>query len=373
MILENIQLKHFRNYEDVSLKFSPNINVFIGENAQGKTNLMESIYVLAIARSHRASKDREMIQFEKDFAKISGRVQKNATNIPLEVILTKKGKRAKVNHLEQARLSDYIGHFNTIIFAPEDLELVKGAPAIRRRFIDMELGQMDAIYLYHLSAYQKILKQRNAYLKSIHEPNNSFDQTYFDVLNDQISLEAAHVMKRRRWFIQQLENWAKPTHKDISQGSEDLTIVYKHSAKIEDFENVDSIYEEFRALLDDERDRELKQATTVIGPHRDDLTFSINGLDVQTYGSQGQQRTTALSLKLAEIDLMKEVTGDYPVLLLDDVLSELDDNRQTHLLKSISNKVQTFLTTTSISGIDSEFITDPKLFTINNGTIEKES
>lgn len=373
MILENIQLQHFRNYENVSLEFSPDINVFIGDNAQGKTNLMESIYVLAIARSHRASKDREMIQLGEEFARISGSVKKSTTTVPLEVILMKKGKRAKVNHLEQSRLSDYIGHFNVVIFAPEDLDLVKGAPMVRRRFIDMELGQMDAIYLHHLSAYQKILKQRNAYLKNIYLPNRSFDETYFDVLSDQLSAEAVHVMKSRQWFVQQLENWAKETHEKITQDQESLAIHYIHTSTIDDFTDIDKNYELFREQLAGEREREKKQGTTVIGPHRDDLSFTINGLDVQTYGSQGQQRTTALSVKLAEIDLMKDVTGDYPVLLLDDVLSELDSKRQSHLLHTISHKVQTFLTTPSLDGIDSQLMKQPKLFRIENGVIKKES
>ena len=373
MIIKHINLSHFRNYQNLSLDFSPQMNVFLGENAQGKTNILEAIYVLAMTKSHRTNKDREMIQWDEDIARISGRIHNLNSQFSLEVVLSKKGKIAKLNHLEQARLSTYIGHLNVIIFAPEDLDIVKGSPSVRRRFIDMELGQMSPLYLHHLTEYNRVLKKRNQYLKDMRF--KKIDELYFDILSEQVAIEGAHVLKERLWFIENLENWSKIIHKNISNQKEDLAIFYSSSLDIkslDDCEDYETIFHLFKKQLDNNRDREIDQGTTLIGPHRDDMYFHINGRNVQTYGSQGQQRTAALSIRLAEIDLMKELRGEYPVLLLDDVLSELDNERQTHLLSSIQNKVQTFLTTTSLDGIQKDLIDNPKIFNISKGQIETE-
>lgn len=373
MLLKEIQLRHYRNYKHAEASFSPGINVFIGENAQGKTNLMESIYVLAMARSHRTVNDRELIQWQEEFAKVTGRVEKKNTSLPLEIVVSKKGKKAKLNHLEQKKLSAYIGHLNIILFAPEDLSIVKGSPSVRRKFLDMEMGQMSAVYLHHLVQYQKILKQRNHYLKQIVSNRGKGDFVYLDVLTEQLAVEGAAVLKDRFRFTKRLQEWAQPIHSDITQEKEILEITYSCSVPVQNKEDMDLIFIDMMELYSKNRERELEQGTTVTGPHRDDLRFYINGKNVQTYGSQGQQRTTALSVKLAEIELMKEMTGEYPVLLLDDVLSELDDERQTHLLKAIQNKVQTFLTTTSLEGVKRHLIDHPRIFRITSGEIEMES
>src|SRR5699024_1973440 len=351
MFLQSIQLKNYRNYEKAEAAFSPGMNVFIGENAQGKTNLMESIYVLAMTRSHRTSNDKELINWADDFTKISGRVKKKQTDFPLEIVVSKKGKTARLNHLEQKKLSSYIGHLNVILFAPEDLSLVKRAPAVRRKFLDMEMGQMNRLYLHHLVEYQRILKQRNQYLKQISRGFKA-DPVFLDVLTEQLAIEAAAVLKERLRFVKQLQTWAQPIHSEISRQKELLEIQYSSSIPIEleEEKTEEMLYKEILAHWNKHLEREKEQGTTLSGPHRDDLIFIVNNKNIQTYGSQGQQRTTALSVKLAEIDLMQEVTGEYPVLLLDDVLSELDDERQTHLLKAFQNKVQTFLTTTSLDG-----------------------
>lgn len=368
MLLDNIELKGFRNYDVADVDFSEGVNVFLGENAQGKTNMMESIYFLALARSHRTAKDKELIGWDKDFAKVSGLVKTARDTYPLEIVLSKKGKKAKINHLEQPKLSHYIGHLNIILFAPEDLEIVKGSPSIRRRFIDIELGQMSTIYLHHLVEYQKILKQRNHYLKQAGN-SKKFDTVYLDILTEQLANEGSHVLYERFKFTKQLENWAEPIQNEISQTKESLTIKYVTSVDDEYLGQKESIYEELMRLYKDNEEKEKYRQTTIIGPHRDDLEFYVNERNVQTYGSQGQQRTTALSVKLAEIELMKEMTSEYPILLLDDVLSELDDNRQTHLLKAIENKVQTFLTTTSLDGVKIDLLNKPKIFNVSNGHI----
>lgn len=373
MLLQKIELTNYRNYKKASAEFSPGINVFIGENAQGKTNLMESIYVLAMARSHRTANDRELISWSEDFAKVTGRVEKRSSTFPLEIVVSKKGKKAKLNHLEQKKLSAYIGHLNIILFAPEDLSIVKGSPSVRRKFLDMEMGQMSAVYLHHLVQYQKILKQRNHYLKQLAQNKGRGDLLYLDVLTEQLAAEGAQVLKDRFRFTKRLQEWARPIHAEISRNQEELEIVYSCSVPVESKEDVEQLYQDMMDQYAKNRPRELEQGTTVSGPHRDDLRFYVNKKNVQTYGSQGQQRTTALSVKLAEIDLMKDMTGEYPVLLLDDVLSELDDERQTHLLKAIQDKVQTFLTTTSLDGVKRNLIDHPRVFRITSGEIEMES
>ncbi len=374
MFLESIKLVNYRNYDHADAVFSKGMNVFIGENAQGKTNLMESIYVLAMTRSHRTSNDKELINWTTEFTKIKGRIQKRQAHFPLEIIVSKKGKIARLNRLEQKKLSSYIGHFNVILFAPEDLSLVKGAPSIRRKFIDMELGQMNRLYLHHLVEYQRMLKQRNQYLKQLSRGAKE-DTIYLDVLTEQLAKEGAAVLYERIHFIEKLQKWAEPIHHEISKQKEKLTIAYTSSISIESIESKteEELYQEMLSFWHGQKKREKEQGITLSGPHRDDLIFMVNGKNIQTYGSQGQQRTTALSIKLAEIDLMKEVTGEYPVLLLDDVLSELDDERQTHLLKVFQNKVQTFLTTTSLEGVKMDLLDQPKVFRITNGQIETES
>ncbi|WP_018659068.1 DNA replication/repair protein RecF [Allofustis seminis] len=380
MYLEQLHLKNFRNYTHASLQFSKHVNIFIGNNAHGKTNLLESIYFLALARSHRTNKDNELILFNKKNAYISGDLFLRGQKVALEIMLSDRGKQAKSNHLERKKLSDYIGTMNVIMFAPEDLELVKGSPAIRRNFIDRELGQMDKIYLYHVSQYQQILKLRNEYLKQLRQ-KKAHDTLYLDILTEQLAAEGAEVLARRLVFTHQLEKWAQPILADISRQKETLAINYQSSLPSSEalLENEEentitmALNEAFLNAYRKIQAKEIEQGTTTIGPHRDDLSFFVNGQNVQNFGSQGQQRTTSLSVKLAEIELMKEQTGEYPILLLDDVLSELDDQRQTHLLYSIQKKVQTFLTTTSIEGVHTKLLQSPKLFEIENGQILSEN
>lgn len=368
MKLTELSLHHFRNYDDIDVTFGPGVNVLLGENAQGKTNLLEAIYVLALARSHRTSNDRELINWQAENAQVVGRIEKSAGNTPLELDLSKHGKRAKVNHLEQGKLSNYVGQLNVILFAPEDLALVKGSPQGRRRFMDMEFGQMSHKYLYNLTQYRTILRQRNKYLKELGAKKQS-DMVLLDVLSDQLAAYGAEIVVARITLLRQLEKWAKEIHDEISQHKEVLTFRYATTLDEAALTDVDTVYQALSKQYQERRQKELFQKTTLIGPHRDDLKFMVNDKDVSAFGSQGQQRTTALSVKLAEIDLMHDQTGEYPVLLLDDVLSELDDTRQTHLLTAIQDKVQTFLTTTSLSGVAQKLIHQPKIFTISDGHI----
>lgn len=369
MHIEQLQLKHFRNYESLDISFADKVNVIIGENAQGKTNLMEAIHLLAFTKSHRTSKERELIQWDTDFAKIEGRLLKRNRSFPLEVIISSKGKKAKLNRIEQRRLSDYIGTLNVVMFAPEDLSLVKGPPQIRRRFIDMELGQIQPRYIYHLAQYQRILRQRNHLLKQL-QRRRSDDKTMLHVLTEQLLEHAATILERRFLFLELLRKWAIPIHFEISRGLEQLEIRYAPTIEVLEDANAEKIEMMYLQKFHELEEKEIERGTTLVGPHRDDLLFFVNQKNVQTYGSQGQQRTTALSLKLAEIELIHNEVGEYPVLLLDDVLSELDDYRQSHLLDTIQGKVQTFVSTTSVDGIDHETLKQAELYRVRDGKIE---
>ncbi|WP_138419183.1 DNA replication/repair protein RecF [Aquibacillus sediminis] len=368
MHIHELSLTNYRNYQTLHLNFDDKINVIIGENAQGKTNLMESIYVLAFSKSHRTPRDKELIHWDQEYAKIKGSVMKRNQKFPLEIQFSNKGKKAKLNHIEQKRLSDYIGALNVVMFAPEDLNLVKGSPQIRRRFIDMEIGQIQPIYIYHLGQYQKVLKQRNYLLKNL-QRNYQADRTMLRVLTEQLIEHAAVIIEKRFIFLELLRKWAGPIHQGISRGIEQLKITYNASIDVSEADNREKIVNIYHDKFSKLEDREVERGNTLIGPHRDDLLFYVNEKDVQTYGSQGQQRTTALSLKLAEIELIKHEVGEYPILLLDDVLSELDDYRQSHLLHTIQGKIQTFVSTTSVDGIQHETLDKAELFRVESGTI----
>lgn len=369
MFIEKLALKDYRNYEELYIEFENKVNVILGENAQGKTNVMESIYVLAMAKSHRTSNDKDLIRWDQDYAKIEGRVQKQHSSLPLQLVISKKGKKAKLNHIEQQKLSQYVGNLNAVMFAPEDLNLVKGSPQVRRRFIDMEIGQVSPIYLHDMSQYQKILQQRNHYLKML-QIKKQTDQTMLEILTEQFIQVAVRIVTKRFEFLRLLENWAKPIHQGISRGLESLDINYKPSVEVLEGQDLSKMVASFEEKFGRVRTREIERGTTLFGPHRDDLSFFVNGRDVQTFGSQGQQRTTALSVKLAEIELIHAEIGEYPILLLDDVLSELDDYRQSHLLNTIQGKVQTFVTTTSVDGIDHQTLKEASTFEVSSGTIK---
>lgn len=373
MYLKNIDLRHFRNYEKLTLAFSPRINVLLGRNAQGKTNLLEAIYFLAMTKSHRTSNDHELLQFKAHHGQVKGEVQREQGPVKLQLDLSAQGKKALINHIEQARLSQYVGQMNVILFAPEDLDLVKGAPSVRRRFIDMEFGQIDPQYLYALTKYHAVLKQRNQYLKLLAH-KEAHDRLYLDVLSEQLAEWGSRVIVMRQRFITELEHYAQVVHEQISQHNEKLTFDYKCSVKDFSDMSVTELKEKMVAEYHNLQTNELKRGVTLLGPHRDDLRFLVNGQSVHTYGSQGQQRTTALAVKLAEIDVMKDQTGEYPLLLLDDVLSELDGQRQTHLLKAIQDRVQTFLTTPDMSSIAKKLIKQPRVLRIEDGqvTVEEE-
>ncbi len=369
MKLNELKLHHFRNYDHLNVKFAPGINVLIGDNAQGKTNLMESIYVLALTKSQRTRNNRDLITWHQPATQIKGLVQKKTGKLRLELDLGQSDKRAKINHLEQAKLSSYVGQLNVVLFSPNDLSIVKGAPKVRRHFIDTEFSQMSSQYLYNIAQYKEILRQRNRYLKDLHY-HHANDLIYLTVLSDQLSAYGAEIIVQRVHLLHKLEKWSRKIDSEVSLSHEHLHLQYVTVLPRKQLKSVSQVYQSLKKLYARNQKKEIQDKTTLLGPHRDDLKFIVNGRDVRKFGSQGQQRTSALSIKLAEIDLMREITGEYPLLLLDDVLSELDSKRQTSLLRTIQDKVQTFLTTTNLSGVTQKLIKDPKIFRVVHGTIK---
>lgn len=366
--LRSIELQHYRNYDALSLETGHMVNVFIGPNAQGKTNLLEAIFVLALSKSHRTSKDKELIGWGHSSARVAGEAERRYGDANLEIVFTEQGKRAKVNGLEQRRLSEFIGTLNVVMFAPEDLEIVKGSPGVRRRFLDMEIGQIHPGYLHAMQQYAKVLMQRNRYLKTA---GPGVKHELLDIWDEQLASYGVKMMKNRKNFITKLERWAASIHAGITGGSETLTVEYRPSLTVEGTEDDAVLINRFMLKLSEMREQELRRGVTLVGPHRDDLVFRINGMEAQVYGSQGQQRTTALSLKLAEIELIREEIGEYPVLLLDDVLSELDRSRQTMLIETFQRKVQTFITTTGLESVDMSKLHDACLYKVKDGQAEK--
>ena len=363
MWLQHLSLKTFRNYKETKIDFNPKLNIFLGRNAQGKTNMLEAIYFLALTRSHRTRTDKNLIHFDEEQLHLSGLVQKKIGSIPLEIELTQKGRVTKVNHLKQARLSDYVGHMNVVLFAPEDLQLIKGAPSVRRKFIDMELGQIKPIYLSDLSHYHHVLKQRNTYLKTA----KTIDETFLTVLDDQLVEFGCRVMQHRIEFLKKLEHFGQQKHLELSSHLENLTIKYCSSVPLSDS---NKLKESFQIALKQSRSRDLFKKNTGVGPHRDDIVFYINDMNAN-FGSQGQHRSVVLSLKLAEIELMETVTKEKPILLLDDVMSELDNSRQLNLLETISQNIQTFMTTTTLEHLQN-MPSNIKIFSIHEGHLTED-
>ncbi|WP_151733334.1 DNA replication/repair protein RecF [Paenibacillus tengchongensis] len=371
MFVKNIGLQYYRNYGLLRLENLGDVNLILGQNAQGKTNLMEALFVLAMTKSHRTSKDRELISFDAPAgaAHIACEVERKYGDLKLELILSAQGKKAKINGLEQRRLSEFIGSLNVVMFAPEDLEIVKGTPGIRRRFLDMEIGQVQPSYLFHLQQYQKVLLQRGNLLKQLWG-KESTAKDLLEIWDIQLAEHGVKIVQKRKQFIKKLQKWAEDIHRSITSGGEELKLHYVPSFGDRDTEDEAVLLDKFMLKLSQTREQEIRRGMTLTGPHRDDLSFFINGREAQVYGSQGQQRTTALSLKLAEIELIHEEIGEYPVLLLDDVLSELDPFRQTQLIETFQSKVQTFITATGVEGLNTNKLKGSNLYHVTGGQVE---
>jgi len=382
--IENITFRNFRNYEQLSLDFSPNVNLIVGGNAQGKTNILEGIHYLSTAKSHRTSVDTELIQNEKDWFYLKGRVFARSIVTEVEMInACDDKKKVKIDGKIQNKISSIIGKISIVMFSPEDLSLVKGSPSERRRFLDILLSGIDPTYLRDIQEYQSALKQRNELLRRIKEQksanlsgNGNIDT--LDSWNSLLSKFGAEVIKKRILLIPELSELASDKHKELTQSKERFEINYQ-SQLLKSLVSNEQIYDAFCKNLNNNIESDIRSGTTSVGPHRDDLVFAIDGMDIRKFCSQGQQRTSVLSLKLATLELMKHHLGEYPIILLDDVTSELDSQRVL-LLFNLLSKIpsQTLLTTTGLSellnnGLETwlygDYDSDVRIFIVDNGNV----
>ena len=357
MRIESIELLNYRNYENLRMDFSAGTNILYGDNAQGKTNILESIYMGCTTRSHRGSKDRDIIRFGQEESHIKLQVIRDGVPCRIDMHLKKnKAKGAAVNGVPIHRASELFGLVNVVFFSPEDLNLIKNGPAERRRFLDMELCQLDKVYVHHLVQYNKIVNQRNRLLKELaFKPE--YEET-LDIWDEQLCRYGRQVIAFRKTFIRQLNDIIRPVHETLSGGTEQLRLEYEPNTEPD----------QMAASLARGRETDKKMKTTGTGPHRDDICFLVNGMDIRKFGSQGQQRTAALSLKLAEIELVKSVIRDYPILLLDDVLSELDGKRQEQLLAGIHH-IQTLITCTGLEDFVNRRFPMDRIYRVKEGTV----
>ena len=376
MKIKTLKLLYFRNYLSLNIEVHPSLNVLVGDNANGKTNIIESIFCLALGKSYRTKSDSECIMFGEEAAAMSCVLEKNDKMLDIMLGINNKGKSAKIAGLKKTKLTDFVGELNVVLFSPEDLQIIKGSPSLRREFINREFYQFSRIYHKYYLMYQHLLKQRNSYLKDMRKnPKDEMSLAYLETLTSQLAKVAIYITKERVSFVQDISELTYKNMMNISNGQELLKIRYKSSV-LESLNIVDVMDEGFteenltKVMMKKSFD-DIMRGSTKIGPHQDDLEFYINELDAKMYASQGQQRSIVLSLKLAEINYLKSKTGTYPVLLLDDVLSELDKNRQLKLLDAINENVQTFITTPSISDIKEDLLKKAKVFKIENGNISE--
>ena len=357
MIIKSLELSNFRNYESLQLEFSEGTNMFYGDNAQGKTNILESLYMISTTKSHRGVKDRDLIRFGQEEAHIRTVLIKNDLDYQVDMHLRKsKTKGIAINGQRIRKASELIGLLHIVFFSPEDLSIVKDGPAQRRRFMDMELCQLDASYLHDLNYYNKIIDQRNKLLKDVWQFPQLADT--LDVWDDQLVSYGTRIINRRKEFIEELAQIVGSIHGKLSGGREDLIISYEPNCHAQDMAD----------RLKDSRSKDIHLKMTSVGPHRDDFSFEGNGIDLRKFGSQGQQRTCALSLKLSEIELVTRLIGDKPVLMLDDVLSELDSRRQNYLMNTIGG-IQTMITCTGLDEFVNNRFEIDQLFNIENGQL----
>lgn len=361
MRIKSLKLKNFRNYDLLSLEFDHATNIFYGDNAQGKTNILEAIYLSGTTKSHRGTKDRDMIQFGHDESHIETVIEKNNVEFKIDMHLKKNSpKGIAINKMPIRKASELFGVIHLVFFSPEDLNIIKNGPAERRRFVDLELAQLDKLYLSDLANYNRIINQRNRLLKDIYNREDLIST--LEIWDMQLAHYGKKVIERREKFIGEINEIIENVHEKLTDGKEHLSLSYEKSNG--EIELMDAILKN--------RERDIRMKSTSVGPHRDDICFRVGDLDIRKFGSQGQQRTAALSLKLSEIELVKMLIKDTPVLLLDDVLSELDKNRQHSLLDTIKN-IQTIITCTGVDDFVNQRFAVNKVFYVNSGHVNKEN
>ncbi|MGL5152077.1 MAG: DNA replication/repair protein RecF [Clostridium sp.] len=359
MYIKKLMLLNYRNYNNLEVTLGKHVNVFMGDNAQGKTNILEAMYYCAFAKSHRTSRDKELINWQGDSAYISLSVGKSRLDKKIDINILKDGKKGiKVNSIKINKIGELFGTFNVVMFSPEDLKIVKDSPGIRRKFIDMELCQLNPKYYYNLVQYNKVLNERNIVLR-----NRKLSEDMLDIYDLQLASYGEYIINKRIEYLEQLNLYSENIHKDITSGKEIIEFKYISTIKSDD-----DIQNAFYEALKKSRKRDIDKGITSLGPHRDDFSVFINNVDTKSFGSQGQQRTAVLTMKFASLKIIKELTGEYPILLLDDVLSELDFNRKRYILSTIG-EIQTVITCTGIEDINKYLDENSKIFKVENGKV----
>lgn len=361
MFLKKIKLFNFRNYEQSEFEFMPNINIIYGDNAQGKTNLLESIYFLAVTKSHHSFLDNKLLKEGENQLKVEGLITKDSIDTQYTITLKENKKSLKIDENLVKKVSDYISNINIIIFYPDDLNLIKGSPNDRRRYINVELSQLSSKYFEVLGEYNKLLKIRNDYLKK-YVDRIDFDEKYFEILTEHLVDKSIYIYKMRNKYVEKINYYCKSISSKI-YGNENFCINYINNFSQYDFNdsNIKNIIiNEFKKS----NYKEKKYKNTVLGPHKDDFEFIYDNKNLKFYGSQGQQRLGVLILKLSEIEIFNDYKNTKPILLLDDVFSELDNTKKNNLLFYIDNEIQTIITTTELSNLDEELIKKSNLIRI---------
>jgi DNA replication and repair protein RecF len=367
LYIKNLKLSSFRNYNSLNMEFAQGFNIIYGNNAQGKTNILEAMFLCASGRSHRTSKDADLIEIGKDGYLVRLSLIRKSGEAEIEINYRKdEKKKIKINDIPVRKIGNLIGKLNAVIFSPEDLMIIKEGPSERRRFLDITISQLKPAYFYDLQQYAKLLAQRNSLLKELKEKKQLIGT--LGVWNENLSRTGSRIIRARKDFIKRLNSSLKINHKSITGSAEDLEINYCPSVKANNYDSIEDIQKSFIRRLEKAVNIEIKRGSTIYGPQRDDYEIFLNKMNIKQYGSQGQQRTAVLSMKLCEIDIVKEDTGEYPVLLLDDVMSELDRKRQEFLIKNLVN-VQTFITCTDKSFFAGNDRNDVKFFKVENGVV----
>jgi DNA replication and repair protein RecF len=381
MYLKFLHLRHFRNYHDQAVEFTAPKTILLGENAQGKSNLLESVELLATLRSHRSSRDRELVQDGENIAQVEAVLERDLGTTDMSLRLRRAGRRTlTLNGEIVKRQADMLGVMNAVEFSSLDLDLVRGGPGIRRDWVDTLLMQLEPIYDTLLTEYQHILKQRNALLKHQARAHRQSDYAHLDkhldkvdtvqaaIWDAQLAATGTHVIRRRRRALERLAPLAAHWHEQISNRREILEVRYSPNIPVDE-DDPETVRLAFLEQLQQKAIAEQIQGTTLAGPHRDEIEFTINQTPARQYGSQGQQRTLVLALKLAELSLLETVVGEPPLLLLDDVLAELDLNRQNKLLETIQERFQTLITTTHLGAFDAAWLNSSQILTVKSGQI----
>ncbi|MBU6345692.1 MAG: DNA replication/repair protein RecF [Cyanobacteria bacterium REEB494] len=369
MYLQSLELRHFRNYQEQKVEFTAPKTILVGNNAQGKSNLLESVELLATLRSHRLGKDRDFIQEGAEIAQVSAILERITGVNDLTLHLRRNGRRSvAINGEKVRRQMDFLGILNAVEFSSLDLELVRGSPAIRRTWLDTLLVQLEPLYAHILHQYNQVLRQRNAFLKTSQQKGIKNHDSELAIWDAQLVTTGTKVMRRRNRAIQRLAPIATNWHSSISGKTEKLEINYMPNVPILIDEELPQF---FLDRVQQHSAIELHRGTTLVGPHRDEIELIVNGTPARQYASQGQQRTLVLALKLAELQLIEEVVNDTPLLLLDDVLAELDLSRQNQLLDAIQDRFQTLITTTHLGAFDAQWLNSSQILFVKSGTVSK--